>query len=135
MHIIGDVADYLPGYQVTTVFTSAKNADSSRQLTSDFLSGYTKGVSDYNATMIAKTDGEAGINEMVELIHKYVYADRPIEKAAPSIIDGTMRLNEGAAINMASLQDQLSWFQSEGLVDGDITLDQVVDSSYVKTIG
>ena len=46
-----------------------------------------------------------------------------------------MRLNEGAAINMASLQDQLSWFQSEGLVDGDITLDQVVDSSYVKTIG
>ena len=135
VHIIGDVADYLPGYQVTTVFTSAKNADSSLQLTSDFLSGYTKGVSDYNATMIAKTDGEAGINEMVELIHKYVYADRPIEKAAPSIIDGTMRLNEGAAINMASLQDQLSWFQSEGLVDGDITLDQVVDSSYVKTIG
>ena len=129
------MADYLPGYQVTTVFTSAKNATDARQLTSDFLSGYTKGVSDYNATMIAKAGGEAGVTEMVELIHKYVYADRPIEKAAPSIINGTMRLNEGAAINMASLEDQLSWFQSENLVSRDITLDQVVDSSYVKTIG
>lgn len=135
VHIIGDVADYLPGYQVTTVFTSARNANDERQLTSDFLGGYAKGVSDYNATMIAKAGGEPGVTEMVELIHKYVYADRPIEKAAPSIINGTMRLNEGAAINMTSLQDQLSWFQSENLVDGDISLDQVVDGSYVKTIG
>ena len=45
-----------------------------------------------------------------------------------------MRLNEGAALNVASIQDQLSWFQSEGLVDSGITLDTLVDSSYVDTI-
>ena len=83
--------------------------------------------------MIDKTGGEEGVNAMVDLIHKYVYTDRPREKAAPSIINGTMRLNEGAKMNVASLQDQLEWFQSEGLVDAGITLDTFVDTSYVET--
>ncbi|WP_120504557.1 ABC transporter substrate-binding protein [Sulfitobacter mediterraneus] len=135
VHIIGDVADYLPDYQVTTVFTSAKNASEDRDLTQSFLNGFSKGVADYNSAMIAKDGGEDGVNAMVDLIHKYVYTDRPREKAAPSIINGTMRLNEGAALNVASVADQLSWFQSEGLVDADITLDQLIDTSYVKTMG
>ena len=84
--------------------------------------------------MIAKPGGKDGVDEMVRLIHKYVYADRPLEKAAPSIINGTMRLNEAAALNVASIEDQLKWFQSEALVDADITMDTLVDTSYVKTI-
>jgi len=135
VHIIGNVADYLPDYQVTTVFTSAKNAADEKTLTKDFLGGFSKGVADYNATMIAKQSGEEGVNEMVDLIHKYVYADRPREKAAPSIINGTMRLNEGAALNMASVKDQLAWFQSEDLVSKDISLDTLVDASFVEARG
>lgn len=133
VHIIGNISDYLPNYQVTTVFTSAANADNERDQTQAFLSAFGQGVSDYNSTMIDKAGGQEGIDEMVDLIHKYVYADRPREKAAPSIINGTMRLNEGARLNVASVQDQLSWFQSEGLVDKDITLDTFVDTSYVDT--
>lgn len=133
VHIIGNVSDYLPNYQVTTVFTSAKNASDERGQTADFIKAFSMGASDYNATMIDKASGEEGINEMVDLIHKYVYSDRPREKAAPSIINGTMRINEGARLNTASVQDQLSWFQSEGLIDADINLDTFVDSSYVDT--
>jgi len=135
VHIIGDVSTYLPDYQVTTVFTSASNASDEREMTSGFLDAYAEGVADYNAAMIAKTGGEDGVNEMVDLIHKYVYTDRPREKAAPSIINGTMRLNEGAAMNVASIADQLSWFQSENLVDADIALETLIDTSYVETIG
>lgn len=134
VHIIGSVADYLPNYQVTTVFTSANNAANERAMTEAFIAGFSNGVADYNAAMIAKTGGDDGVNEMVDLIHKYVYADRPREKAAKSIINGSMRLNEGAALNVASIADQLSWFQSEKLVDADITMDTLVDASYVKTI-
>jgi NitT/TauT family transport system substrate-binding protein len=135
VHIIGDVADYLPDYQVTTVFTSAQNASSDRALVETFLSGFTRGVSDFNATMVEKSQGDAAIDEMVQLIHKYVYTDRPLEKAAPSIINGAMRINEGAAINVASVRDQLEWMQSAGLVDSAITLDTFLDTSYVDTIG
>lgn len=135
VHIIGDIADYLPNYQVTTVFTSAKNAADETDMTGDFLGGYSKGVADYNAAMIARSGGDEGEKAMVELIHKYVYTDRPYDKAAPSIINGTMRLNEGASLNVASIKDQLEWFQSEGLVGADITMDTIVDGSYVETTG
>jgi NitT/TauT family transport system substrate-binding protein len=134
-HIVGNVADYIPDYQVTTVFTSAKNAADERGQTEAFLKGFSMGVDDYAAAMIDKTGGEDGVNEMVDLIHKYVYTDRPREKAAGSIINGTMRLSQGAALNVGSVQDQLSWFQSEGLVDQDITIDTLVDGSYVETTG
>jgi len=135
VHIVGDVQTYLPDYQVTTVFTSAKNAADEKQMTQDYLDAYAKGVADYNAAMIARDGGDDGVNAMVDLIHKYVYTDRPREKAAPSIINGTMRLNEGAKLNVASVRDQLEWFQSEGLVGKDITLDTLVDGSFVETVG
>ncbi|MEL6966742.1 MAG: ABC transporter substrate-binding protein [Pseudomonadota bacterium] len=135
VHIIGNVADYLPNYQVTTVFTSAKNAKDERAMTQNFLAGFSKGVDDYAAAMIDKTGGDDGMNAMVDLIHKYVYTDRPRERAAPSIINGTMRLNKDAALNLASVQDQLAWFKSEGLVKDDVTIDMLVDQSYVKMVG
>jgi NitT/TauT family transport system substrate-binding protein len=46
-----------------------------------------------------------------------------------------MRINEGAALNLASVADQLAWFQDEGLIDAGITIDQLVDDSYVEIIG
>ena len=132
VHIIGNVADYIPNYQVTTVFTSAKNAASERGQTESFLAGFSRGVDDYTSAMIDKT---ADQDAMVDLIHKYVYTSRPRDKAARSIINGSMRLNKEAALNLGSLQDQLSWFQSEKLVKSDITIEQIVDQSYVKILG
>lgn len=134
VHIIGDVSDYLPDYQVTTVFTSAKNAAEEQGMTKDFLKGFSRGVDDFNAAMVDKTLGDDGRDAMVDIIHKYVYADRPLEKAAPSIINGSMRLNAGAALNLKSITEQLDWFKSEGLVKDRITLDTLVDASYVEAL-
>ena len=55
LHIIGNVADYLPDYQVTTVFTSAKNAADQRGQTESFLNAFSKGADDYAAAMIDGT--------------------------------------------------------------------------------
>lgn len=132
--IIGDVADYLPNYQVTTVFTSAQNAATERAKTEAFLRAFSRGADDFNAALVDKTAGDDAGEEMVKLIHKYVYTDRPFEKAAPSIRNGSMRINANAALNMESIQDQLTWFQSEGLVKDSITTETLVDSSYVDVI-
>ena len=134
VHIIGTVQDYLPDYQITTTFTSAKNATDERTQTQDFLKAFSRGIDDYNSTMVDKSGGEDGVNQMVDLIHKYVYTDRPREKASPSIINGTMRLSPNASLNVASIQHQLDWFQSEGLVGDHITLDTILDDSYVDLI-
>lgn len=131
---IGMVADYLPNYQVTTVFTSADNAANERAKTDAFLAAFSKGAADFNAALVDKTAGEDAAEEMVKLIHKYVYTDRPYDKARTSIINGAMRINEGAAMNLASIEDQLSWFQSEGLIKDSITIETLVDPSFVSQI-
>ena len=133
VHIIGNVADYIPNYQVTTVFTSADNAANERDKTEAFLRAFSKGAADFNAALVDKTAGEAAAEDMVKLIHKYVYADRSYDEAKPSIVNGAMRINEGAALNVSSVKDQLDWFKSEGLVKDDITMDVLVDTSYVET--
>ncbi|MCF6316482.1 MAG: ABC transporter substrate-binding protein [Marinosulfonomonas sp.] len=132
--IIGNVSDYIPNYQVTTVFTSAKNAAEERGRTEAFLRAFSRGADDFNAALVDKSAGDAAAMEMVNLIHKYVYADRPIEKAEKSIRNGAMRINAGAALNKASVMDQLNWFKSEGMVKDSITYEVLVDDSYVKTI-
>lgn len=132
--IIGNVADYLPDYQVTTVFTSASNAANERAQTQAFLRAFARGADDFNAALVDKTAGEDAAEEMVRLIHKYVYADRPYEKAAPSIRNGAMRISKNAALNTASVKDQLNWFKSEGLIKDSITFDTLVDPSYAEMI-
>jgi len=38
-------------------------------------------------------------------------------------------------LNLASVKDQLDWFKSEGLVDSSVSMEMLVDPSYVKAIG
>jgi len=134
VQIIGKVSDYIPNYQVTTVFTSAANAANERAKTEAFLRAFSKGADDFNAALVDKTAGDDAAMEMVNLVHKYVYADKPIEKAEKSIRNGAMRINAGAALNGASVKDQLDWFKSEGMVKDGVTYETLVDDSYVKTM-
>lgn len=132
VQIIGQVADYLPNYQVTTVFTSASNAANERAQTEAFLRAFSKGAADFNAALVDKTAGDDASEDMVKLVHKYVYTDRPYEKARGSIINGAMRINANAGLNMASVTDQVDWFKSEGLIKDSITTETLVDPSYVE---
>jgi len=130
---IGMIADYVPDYQVTVVFTSAKNAKDKRDLVKRFLAAFSKGADDFNAALVDKTAGPKAAEDMVKLIHKYVYANRPYEKAAPPIRNGAMRIAKNAALNLTNVKDQLAWFQSEGLVPKTVTIETLVDPSFVKT--
>lgn len=131
--IIGRVGDYIPNYQVTTVFTSEKNATGNRDLVKRFLESFSKGAADFNAALVDKTAGDEAAEDMIKLVHKYVYADRPYAKAAPSIRNGAMRINRNARLNLGNVNDQLLWFQAEGLVSKDMTIDLLVDNTYVET--
>lgn len=130
---IGKVADFAPGYQVTTVFTSSKNIADRRPLVERFLAALSKGIDDYNAALVDKTMSEEDTAAIVEMIHEFVYNDQPLDKADPRIRAGAMRINAGAALNLASVEDQLEWFKSENLVPQGVTMDTLVDPSFVET--
>lgn len=133
VEVIGKIADYIPGYQVTTVFTSTRNASERPDLVKRFLAAFSRGADDFNAALVDKTLSAEEQEAMVRLIHKYVYADRPFEKAEGSIRNGAMRINKGARLNLASVKDQLDWFKSEKLVPEAVSMETLVDTSFVET--
>ncbi len=133
IEIIGKVSDYIPNYQVTTVFTSASIAKNRPKLVKSFLTAFSQGAADFNAALVDKTAGDKASEDMIKLIHKYVYASKPYAKAAPSIRNGAMRINKNAKLNITNIKDQLDWFKSEKLVKQNISMDMLVDTSYVDT--
>ena len=131
---IGEVADYIPRYQVTTVFTSTRNVEEHGDLVERYLAALSRGISDYNDALVDRTMSEDETAEIVEMIHEYVYAGMPLEKADPRIRAFGMRINENAALNLASVRDQLDWFKSEGLVPDGVSIGTLVDTRFVETI-
>ena len=130
--VLGNVSDYIDGYQVTTIFTSKKNVTERRPLVQRFLTAFEQGVDTYNAALVQKSLPEAETDAIVGMVHQYVYSDQPIDKAAPRIKAGAMLVSPQGELNLASVKDQLAWFQSEGMVSKDLKIEQVVDTSFVK---
>lgn len=130
---VGRIDDYVDTYQVTTLFTSNELIANNRELVESFVAAFSKGVADYNAAFVDKTMSEDESGEMVAMIHEWVYTDRPLEDADAAIRAGAMRMNEGAKLNLASIEDQLEWFKSENLVPQDASIENLVDTSFVET--
>ncbi|MGA7973753.1 MAG: ABC transporter substrate-binding protein [Pseudolabrys sp.] len=130
---IGKISDYIPHYQVTTVFTSTANVNKKPDLVKRFLAAYAKGVDDYNAALVHKTMGKAETDAIVKIIHQYVYASMPLEKASPRIRHGAMLISPNAELNLESVKDQLDWFKAEKMVPADVTMEKLVDTRFVKT--
>lgn len=130
---IGDYNAYDPDYQVTAVFTSAKVATDERDTTEAFLRALSRGVTDYNAAFVDKTAPAAEVDALVGMVHKYVSADMPVAEFAPSLTEDSMRVNEGLALSVTSVGRQLDFLQDNGLVPESITVEMLVDTSYVET--
>lgn len=130
---VGRIDDYIDTYQVTTLFTSSDLAANNRPLVESFVSAFSKGVADYNAAFVDKTMPEEESAELVEMIHEWVYTDRPLADADAAIRAGAMRINQNAKLNLASIEDQLEWFKSENLVPQDASMENLVDPSFVET--
>lgn len=129
---IGRLNDYVE-YQISVAITSVDNIENNRDMVERFLAAYSKGIADMNRVLLDPEADPAEKDEITKMIHKYVYADRPYEDAAPLIQSGAMFLNEGAALNKTDVAEQIQWFTDEKLVDSDLTVDQLVDDSFVKT--
>jgi NitT/TauT family transport system substrate-binding protein len=129
---IGWLNEFTDDYQISVMAASAKTIDSNPDVVKRFIKAYSKGIAEFNRVMLNQEQYPAEVEELVKIIHKYVYTDRPYEKAAPGIKAGSMFLNEGVKLNVSDLDRQLKWMQSEGLVGGDIKIDQVVDKSFTE---
>lgn len=134
VQVIGEVADYIPDYQVTTVFTSAKNAATESQQTQAFLQALARGAADFNAALVDNTADPEEREAIIALLAGYIYPDRALEEARGPIVNGAMRINPGMGLNRASVMDQLDWFKAGDLVKSSVTYETLVDESYVDIL-
>lgn len=130
---IGDFNQIDPNYQVTVVFSSTAMARDERATTQAFLRALAKGVHDYNAAFVDHTADAAEVAALSGIVHKYVQEDLSDDDFAKVMSTTSMRMNEGLALSLASVNDQLDWFRREGMVSPDITNDMVLDTSYVQS--
>lgn len=128
---IGWLSDYAE-YQISTLLTSVTNIENKRDMTERFVRAYARGINEFNRVMLARDADPAELEAMTRVIHQYVYADRPYEKAAPAIQAGAMYLNADAALDKTDVARQMQWFQDQGLVKSRLSVEQLVDDSFVR---
>src|SRR5690606_33821504 len=100
---IGTIAEVAPNYQVTTAFTSTKNASGEPELVKAFVAAYSRAIADYNAAFIDRTADQAEIDALAAIVHKYVETDSAADVAKANLIVGAQRINEGLAMAVDSL--------------------------------
>lgn len=128
--IIGWVADYAP-YQVGGLFTSTENVTERRPVVEKFVRAYQKGIADYRAAFI---DGSEHRDEMLTLIHNYVYSDQDAVKALPKISNGAMYIEADGRLDVADVYRQIAWYQQNNLVDATADPATIVDTSFIKPL-
>lgn len=133
-HEIAAVQDFIPGYQVTTVFTSTKNVTKRRGVVKAFIAAFSKGIADYDAALVTKTMSPADTEAVIKDIHKYAFASLPFDKAKGRITTGVMHINAGCELNVESVADQLHWLTSNKLVPAKSSMKILVDTGFVKIV-
>ncbi len=134
--IIGWIGDYIP-YQVTAVFTTQRMIDSHAGVLHGFAAAYAQGIADYRQAFLRMTpDGhpvaDATTVAAIPQIEAYVFTGDP--NAARKIAEGVGWYDEGGALDVQDVSDQLRWFLAQGMVKGAITSAQVIDTQFIRPL-
>lgn len=123
------VDDFYPVQQTAMLLINGKFAEDRKTVTA-FLKAYLRGVRDYAATLkdgkIAGPGAEAMINDIAEMTG--IKDASLLHQMVPVFID------PDGQINRASVETDLAYFKSRGLVANDISTESVVDMSFVNEL-
>jgi NitT/TauT family transport system substrate-binding protein len=121
--------DFYPVQQTAMLLINGKFAEDRRTVTA-FLKAYLRGVRDYAATLkdgkIAGPGAEAMIKDIAEMTG--IKDVSLLHQMVPVFID------PDGQINRASVETDLAYFKSRGLVAGDISTEGVIDLSFVNEL-
>lgn len=123
------IDDFYPVQQTAMLLINGKFAEDRKTVTA-FLKAYLRGVRDYAATLkdgkIAGPGAEAMIKDIAEMTG--IKDASLLHQMVPVFID------PDGQINRASVETDLAYFKSRGLVAGDISTAGVVDLSFVDEL-
>ncbi len=132
-HILGWAGDVVP-YQITAVFTTPAMIGTKPDLLRRFAKAYQRGVADYRAAFLrldaqGKPIVDASTDAAISLITKYVFTGDP--DARNKILNGVGYYDEGGALDVADVLDQVRWFKEQGLVKGEGDPKSMLDTRFL----
>lgn len=127
VRMMGDDEIY-PYHQLSVVFFSADFIKKRPKEAKGFIRAYIRAVRDYNDALRDGRLGGPNADEIVAILTEYsVIKDGAILRAMIS-----HGYDPDARLNVASLKKDLDYFKSQGLIQGDVSIENVVDSSLVE---
>jgi NitT/TauT family transport system substrate-binding protein len=132
-HIVGWVGDIVP-YQITALFTTDRMLQQNEAVVRAFAKAYQRGVADYRTAFLRRdASGKPVIDETTDAaianITVYVFTGDPA--ARQKILNGVGYYDEGAALDVADIKEQLRAFKARDLVKGDADPDSLIDTRFL----
>ncbi len=125
--LIGWIGDVTP-WQLGAAYTSTRRADADPALVNGFLRGYRMGMHDYYDAFITpdgKRRDNATADEMLDIIAKGVDQSANILRKGITYVDREARLERRDVLH------QIVWQKAQGLVEGSVDADALLDRRYV----
>lgn len=125
--LIGWVGDENGFDQAYLFFTQAAIADGKRDIVERVLRAYKKGSRDYHDAFTdaaGKRADQPTAPEMLDIIAKYL--NQPVERVKL----GLPYFDPEARVMVKSVQHQIDWYRSQGLLKGDVSAAQIIDKRY-----
>jgi NitT/TauT family transport system substrate-binding protein len=118
---------FYPDAQVAVVLFGGGFAEQRPQVARRFMKAYLQGVRDFNAAVVNGRLTGPGGEQMVAILAKYSIIKDPVTLRTMYVHTA----DPDGALSIESLRKDLAFFKRTGDVKGNITVEQVIDTSIV----
>jgi NitT/TauT family transport system substrate-binding protein len=120
--------EFYPNAQTATILMSGDFAEKRPEVAKRFMKAYLRAVREFNASIVNGRIAGPGADEMVKILAKYsVIKDETTLRSM--IVHGT---DPDGKLNVESLKKDLAFFKQQGDVTGKVTVEQVLDESFIQ---
>ena len=129
VRIIGDDEIY-PGHQLTTIFYTGQFITKKPEAAHRFMRAYISALRDYNdAIENGRLVGAKG-EEMIAILTEYsAIKDPQIYRSIAAA-----NIDPDGKVDVPSLKGDIAIFAKEGLIEGKVDMDKVIDSSFAQAV-
>lgn len=115
-------------WQLGTIYTASKTADTRHDFVERFLGAYRKGVSDYDDAFVDQSGKRRnGPNAAADLAIMAKYLGQPPEAIEPAL----GYVNAEGKLDVADVLRQIAWYKSQGMVKPETDGASFIDKRYV----
>src|SRR5215467_8272383 len=122
------VDEFYPNFETAVVFYSEKFIHERPEDAKKFMRAFLRGARDYNDALDGDRLTAPAAADVIPILTEYSFIKNPdVYRAMRSHY-----VDPNGTNNVASLKDVWQFFKNEKLIDGSVTVDQVVDPSFAK---